>query len=69
MSNEISPYLIEILECPVTKGKVVYNKETQELISEAAGLAYPIIDGIPMMLAEHARKISENSKEKLTNRS
>lgn len=51
------PKLLEILVCPQTKGPLTYNKEKQELISEKAGLAYPIRDGIPVMLPEEARKI------------
>lgn len=51
------PKLLEILVCPQTKGPLTYDKEKQELISEKAGLAYPIRDGIPVMLPEEARKI------------
>ena len=49
--------LLDILVCPVTKSDLVYNEETNELISEKAGLAYPIKDGIPVMLPEEARKL------------
>ncbi|HLL26386.1 MAG TPA: Trm112 family protein [Xanthobacteraceae bacterium] len=61
MSNNpaaIDPKLLEILVCPVTKGPLEYDREKQELISRAAKLAYPIRDGIPIMLPEEARKIS-----------
>ena len=51
--------LLEILVCPVTKTTLRYDAETQELISEAAGLAYPIRDGIPIMLPEEARSLEE----------
>jgi uncharacterized protein YbaR (Trm112 family) len=49
--------LLDILVCPVTKSDLVYNEETNELISEKAGLAYPVKDGIPVMLPEEARKV------------
>ena len=55
--NQVDPKLLEILVCPVTKGDLEYNKEKNELISRQAGLAYPIRDGIPIMLEEEARKI------------
>ena len=50
--------LLDILVCPVTKGPLVYDKKKQELISKSARLAYPIKDGIPVMLEEDARAIS-----------
>lgn len=53
----IDPKLLEILVCPLTKGPLVYDDEAQELISERAGLAYPIRDGIPIMLVDEARRI------------
>ncbi len=49
--------LLEILVCPVTKGSLSYDHERQELVSEAAKLAYPIRDGIPIMLPEEARPL------------
>ncbi len=51
--------LLDILVCPITKGALVYDREKQELISRAARLAYPIRDGIPVMLEEEARKLTE----------
>lgn len=60
MSNKqrvIDPELLNILVCPMTRTALVYDAEAQELISEAAGLAYPIRDGIPVMLVEEARKL------------
>ncbi|HET19357.1 MAG TPA: Trm112 family protein [Chromatiales bacterium] len=57
--------LLEILACPVTKGPLVYDKTAQELISIAARLAYPIRDGIPVMLPEEARQIEEEEAERL----
>ena len=53
----IDPKLLEILVCPLTKGPLTYDKDAQELISEQAQLAYPIRDGIPIMLAEEARAL------------
>jgi uncharacterized protein len=56
-AGSIDPKLLEILVCPLTKGPLVYDAEKQELISRAAKLAYPIRDGIPIMLPEEARKL------------
>lgn len=52
--------LLELLVCPVTKGELVYDAAKQELISRAARLAYPIRDGVPIMLAEEARPVDDN---------
>jgi uncharacterized protein YbaR (Trm112 family) len=52
--------LLDILVCPVSKKPLKYDKEANELISKEAGLAYPVKDGIPVMLPDEARKISEN---------
>jgi uncharacterized protein YbaR (Trm112 family) len=51
--------LLEILVCPVTKGPLEYDAEAQELISRQAGLAYPIRDGIPIMLPDEARALED----------
>ena len=51
--------LLKTLVCPKTKGLLTYDKKNQELISKKAGLAYPIEDGIPIMLIEKARKIKK----------
>ena len=51
------PKLLEILVCPITKLRLEYDAERQELISRAANLAYPIRDGIPIMLADEARNL------------
>jgi len=58
-ATEIDPKLLEILVCPLTKGTLRYDREHQELISDKAGLAYPIRDGIPIMLADEARQIDD----------
>ncbi len=52
--------LLQILVCPVTKGPLIYNKTTNELISKSARLAYPVRDGIPVMLEDEARKLAED---------
>jgi uncharacterized protein len=57
--RRLDPKLLEILVCPLTKTSLDYDAERQELISRAAGLAYPIRDGIPIMLPEEARKLDE----------
>ena len=56
-AGSIDPKLLEILVCPLTKSTLEYDADKQELISRAAKLAYPIRDGIPIMLPEEARKI------------
>jgi uncharacterized protein YbaR (Trm112 family) len=55
MSTQIDPKLLEILVCPLTKAPLRYDAAKQELISEQAKLAYPIRDGIPIMLVDEAR--------------
>lgn len=61
MPNQIlDPKLLDILVCPLTKSSLKYDKENQELISKKAGLAFPIRDGIPIMLVEEARKLSHD---------
>lgn len=57
--HTVDPKLLEILVCPVTKTTLEYDKEAQELISRAARLAYPIRDGIPIMLPDEARKLED----------
>jgi uncharacterized protein YbaR (Trm112 family) len=56
---EIDPRLLEILVCPVTHGPLTWNRDTAELISHSARLAYPIRDGVPVMLPEEARELDE----------
>lgn len=55
--TEVDPCLLKILVCPVTKGPLEYDREAQELISHSAGLAYPIRNGIPIMLSDEARPL------------
>ena len=54
---QIDPKLLEILVCPLSKSPLRYDRDAQELISDQAGLAYPIRDGIPIMLVDEARRI------------
>ncbi|HSV24499.1 MAG TPA: Trm112 family protein [Xanthobacteraceae bacterium] len=56
-ASTVDPKLLEILVCPLTKGPLEYDAEKQELISRSAKLAYPIRDGIPIMLPEEARQL------------
>jgi uncharacterized protein YbaR (Trm112 family) len=56
----IDPKLLEILVCPLTKGPLRYDRARNELVSEQAGLAYPIRDGIPVMLVDEARRLDED---------
>jgi len=53
----VDPRLLEVLVCPLTKGKLEYDRAANELISRTAGLAYPVRDGIPVMLVDEARKL------------
>ncbi len=57
--TEVDPKLLEILVCPVTKTTLRYDRERQELISDKARLAYPIRDGIPIMLSDEARALDD----------
>ncbi len=57
ISPAVDPKLLEILVCPVTKETLHYDRDAQELVSEGAGLAYPIRDGIPIMLPDEARQL------------
>jgi len=61
-TTEIDPKLLEILVCPLTKGPLSYDRENQELISKQAGLAYPIRDGIPIMLVDEARPLDADAE-------
>jgi uncharacterized protein YbaR (Trm112 family) len=56
-TTPVDPRLLEILVCPLTKGPLTYDRERNELISPQAGLAYPIRDGIPIMLADEAATV------------
>lgn len=58
-TRDVDPRLLEILVCPVTHGPLDYDRERQELVSRSAKLAYPIRDGVPVMLPEEARPLEE----------
>ncbi|MDK1375852.1 MULTISPECIES: Trm112 family protein [unclassified Sinorhizobium] len=58
-ASKVAPKLLELLVCPLTKGRLSYDAEAQELVSEKARLAYPIRDGVPIMLVSEARKIED----------
>jgi len=69
MNNNVSlidPKLLEILVCPLTKGPLIYDQAAQELVSKQAGLAYPIRDGIPIMLIDEARQLGSKSQDGIT---
>jgi uncharacterized protein len=63
---DIDPKLLEILVCPLTKATLRYDRAAQELVSLEAGLAYPIRDGIPIMLVDEARHLDDAEKARLT---
>jgi uncharacterized protein len=64
-AGEIDRKLLEILVCPLTKGPLTYDRARQELLSAQAGLAYPIRDGIPIMLVDEARSLDDEEKAAL----
>ncbi|HEV7437348.1 Trm112 family protein [Rhizobium halophilum] len=55
--SKVDPKLLELLVCPVCKGRLTFNRETNELVSEKARLAYPVRDGVPIMLVSEARRL------------
>ena len=61
----MDPKLLELLVCPVTKGHLDYDRERQELVSRSARLAYPVRDGIPILLEEQARVLTDDELEQL----
>lgn len=58
-SGELDPKLLEVLVCPVTKARLDYDRDAQELVSKTAGLAFPVRDGIPIMLVDEARSLED----------
>jgi len=60
LSRDVDPRLLAILVCPLTKAPLSYDREKQELVSKAAGLAYPVRDGVPVMVIEEARELGED---------
>jgi uncharacterized protein YbaR (Trm112 family) len=67
-TSRVDPRLLEILVCPRTKTPLVYDQARQELVSRAARLAYPIRDGIPIMLEEEARQLDDDEMRALSRR-
>ena len=63
-TTEADPKLLELLVCPLTKAPLDYDKQAQELISRQARLAYPIRDGIPIMLPDEARPLDDDEAER-----
>lgn len=61
-ARRVDPKLLEILVCPLTKQRLRYDPERSELVSEQAGLAYPIRDGIPIMLVDEARPLGDDER-------
>jgi len=61
MAADLDQKLLDILVCPLTKGPLRWNRDTQELVSEQAGLAFPVRDGIPIMLVDEARKLDSDT--------
>ncbi|OHV82190.1 Trm112 family protein [Rhizobium sp. LCM 4573] len=57
--SKVDPKLLDLLVCPLTKGRLSFNRETNELVSRSAQLAYPIRDGIPIMLVSEARRLED----------
>ncbi|MBS0235093.1 MAG: Trm112 family protein [Proteobacteria bacterium] len=64
-SNAVDPKLLELLVCPLTKTRLVYNASTRELLSKAAGLAFPIRNGVPLMIEDAARKLTDADLRRL----
>ena len=59
---EVDPRLLEILVCPVTHGPLTYDRKRRELVSAQAKLAYPVRDGVPLMLPEEARRLDDRAR-------
>lgn len=64
-NHAMDPKLLELLVCPVTKGPLIYRREQQELVSRSARLAYPVRDGIPILLENEARTLTDDEIEAL----
>ena len=64
-NHPMDPKLLELLVCPVTKGPLIYRREQQELVSRSARLAYPVRDGIPILLENEARALTDDEIEAL----
>lgn len=64
-TNAVDPKLLELLVCPLTKTRLVYDAKSRELISKAAGLAFPIRNGVPLMIEEAARTLNDDDLRRL----
>jgi uncharacterized protein len=64
-TTAVDPKLLELLVCPLTKTRLVYNASSRELLSKAAGLAFPIRNGVPLMIEEAARKLTDADLRRL----
>ncbi len=64
-ANAVDPKLLELLVCPLTKTRLVYDAKARELLSKAAGLAFPIRNGVPLMIEEAARKLTDADLRRL----
>ena len=64
-ASSVDPKLLEILVCPLTRSTLIYDRDKQELVSRLAGVAYPVRNGIPIMLADEARELSDDEREAL----
>ncbi|MBN9247100.1 Trm112 family protein [Hyphomicrobium sp.] len=64
-ANAVDPKLLELLVCPFTKTRLVYDAQARELISKAAGLAFPIRNGVPLMIEDAARKLNDDDFRRL----
>ncbi len=64
-ANAVDPKLLELLVCPLTKTRLAYDAKARELISKAAGLAFPIRSGVPLMIEEAARKLTDADLRRL----
>jgi hypothetical protein len=63
--NAVDPKLLELLVCPLTKTRLVYDASARELLSKAAGLAFPIRNGVPLMIEDAARKLTDADLRRL----
>ncbi|MBS0249734.1 MAG: Trm112 family protein [Proteobacteria bacterium] len=64
-ANAVDPKLLELLVCPLTKTRLVYDASKRELLSKAAGLAFPIRNGVPLMIEDAARKLTDEDLRRL----
>jgi uncharacterized protein YbaR (Trm112 family) len=63
MSEDLDPRLLEVIVCPASRGPLHYDRERQELVSKQAGLAYPIRNGVPVLIVEEARELAPGEQQ------